>query len=77
MPATRLLSVLLALRFITLTSAVPGRLHWPPAAALNGVLPAWLDLPDGDDIKKDFGLDVNTIDQQPLQVNSFFCSCCI
>ncbi|KAB5591555.1 Rhamnogalacturonate lyase [Ceratobasidium theobromae] len=42
------------------------RWTWPPAAALSGVLPAWLNLPDGDEVKKELRLE--SIDQYPLQV---------
>ncbi|ELU39533.1 hypothetical protein AG1IA_06439 [Rhizoctonia solani AG-1 IA] len=66
MAGLRLLSVLLA------AQCVSGAPYWlakrwtlPPAAALNGVLPAWLDLPDGEDVIRQFGLD---LDQYSVQV---------
>ncbi|KAG8739896.1 hypothetical protein FRC11_000529, partial [Ceratobasidium sp. 423] len=66
MTGLRLLSTLLAIQCV---SAAPSWLdkRWtlPPAAALNGILPAWLDLPDGEDVVNKFGLDVG---QYPLQV---------
>ncbi|CAE6452580.1 unnamed protein product [Rhizoctonia solani] len=66
MTGLRLLSALLALQSV---SAAPFWLakRWtlPPAAALNGILPAWLDLPHGEDVVSHYGLDVN---QYPLQV---------
>ncbi|KAG9127068.1 hypothetical protein FRC07_000791 [Ceratobasidium sp. 392] len=69
MAGTRLISALLALHYAASILAVPGRMHWPPAAALNGVLPPLLDLPDGKDVINEFGLNETQLDQQqPVQV---------
>ncbi|QRW13227.1 hypothetical protein RhiLY_12226 [Ceratobasidium sp. AG-Ba] len=64
MAGARLVWALLALRSFTSTLAVPGRTEWPPAAALNGILPPWLDLPDGEDILKQFDLSETQLNQQ-------------
>ncbi|KAG8718169.1 hypothetical protein FRC09_013065 [Ceratobasidium sp. 395] len=69
MAGSSLLSALLALQLAVSTLAVPGRMHWPPAAALNGVLPPLLDVPDGKDVLNEFGLNETQLDQQqPIQV---------
>ncbi|QRV98670.1 hypothetical protein RhiJN_26689 [Ceratobasidium sp. AG-Ba] len=64
MAGARLVWALLALRSFTSTLAVPGRTEWPPAAALNGILPPWLSLPDGEDILKQFDLSETQLNQQ-------------
>ncbi|QRW25719.1 hypothetical protein RhiXN_10796 [Rhizoctonia solani] len=52
------------------TSAVES-LDVAPAAALNGVLPAWLDLPDGEDVIRQFGLDLDQYSVQVLNIPGY------
>ncbi|KAG8718870.1 hypothetical protein FRC08_004158 [Ceratobasidium sp. 394] len=66
MASNRLLCTLLALLSFTPTLAVPGRTPWPPAAALNGVLPPLLKIPDGDDVIRQFGLSRTQLYQQQV-----------
>ncbi|KAF8752325.1 hypothetical protein RHS01_07743 [Rhizoctonia solani] len=72
MAGLRLLSVLLAAQCVSgAPSWLAKRWTLPPAAALNGVLPAWLDLPDGEDVIRQFGLDLDQYSVQVLNIPGY------